>query len=53
MPVLYSFFPAPLGTGARQQDLMEGSHYTDELLREENHNHSPGAGDGLGADLEG
>ena len=34
MPVLYSFFPAPYGHGARQQDLMEGSHYTDEILRE-------------------
>jgi len=33
MPVLYSFFPAPLGQGARQQDLFEGSHYTDEFLR--------------------
>lgn len=38
MPVLYSFFPAPAGHGARQQDLMEGSHYTDELLRELNEN---------------
>jgi cobalt-zinc-cadmium resistance protein CzcA len=34
MPVLYTFFPAPAGHGARQQDLIEGSHYTDEILRE-------------------
>jgi cobalt-zinc-cadmium resistance protein CzcA len=40
MPVLYSYFPAPLGHGARQQDLFEGSHYTDELLR----GGDPGAG---------
>ena len=33
MPVLYSFFPAPLGHGQRQADLFEGSHFTDEFLR--------------------
>jgi cobalt-zinc-cadmium resistance protein CzcA len=32
MPVLYSYFPAPPGHGTRDQALMEGSHYTDELL---------------------
>src|SRR4029078_748906 len=34
MPVLYSVFPAPAGHGTRDRDLMGGSHYTDELLRE-------------------
>ena len=34
MPVLYSFFPAPAGTGQREQALMEGSHYTDEFLHD-------------------
>ncbi len=32
MPVLYSFFPAPAGQGQHQGDLIEGSHYTDEIL---------------------
>jgi len=34
MPVLYSFFPAPAGHvhDAHHSDLMEGSHYTDEIL---------------------
>jgi cobalt-zinc-cadmium resistance protein CzcA len=43
MPVLYSFFPAPLGHGARQETLMEGSHFTDELLHEAEsvHDQSP------------
>jgi cobalt-zinc-cadmium resistance protein CzcA len=32
MPVLYSYFPAPAGHGERQEELIEGSHYTDEIL---------------------
>ena len=32
MPVLYSFFPAPAGHGEHHGDLIEGSHYTDEIL---------------------
>jgi cobalt-zinc-cadmium resistance protein CzcA len=34
MPVLYSIFPAPAGSGqnAHQAELIEGSHYTDEIL---------------------
>ena len=32
MPVLYSFFPAPAGTGAGNLDLIAGSHYTDRFL---------------------
>ncbi|MDR3639108.1 MAG: efflux RND transporter permease subunit [Isosphaeraceae bacterium] len=35
MPVLYSFFPAPAGHGARHDALMEGSHFTDEILHNE------------------
>ena len=35
MPVLYSFFPAPAGHGNRHEELMEGSHFTDEILAEE------------------
>ena len=38
MPVLYSFFPAPAGHGARDRELLEGSHFTDELLRESESN---------------
>jgi heavy metal efflux system protein len=38
MPVLYSFFPAPAGRGARDRELLEGSHFTDELLRESESN---------------
>jgi cobalt-zinc-cadmium resistance protein CzcA len=34
MPVLYSYFPAPAGHGGAQDELIEGSHYTDEILRE-------------------
>ncbi len=30
---LFGNFPAPLGQGARQDKLMEGSHFTDEILR--------------------
>jgi hypothetical protein len=33
MPVLSRFFPAPLGPGARQAQLLEGSYFTDEILR--------------------
>jgi heavy metal efflux system protein len=33
MPVLYSFFPAPAGQHGDIHELGEGSHYTDELLR--------------------
>jgi cobalt-zinc-cadmium resistance protein CzcA len=32
MPVLYSFFPAPAGTGTRHAELIEGSHFTEEIL---------------------
>ena len=35
MPVLYSFFPAPAGAGGDIHELSEGSHYTDEILREQ------------------
>jgi cobalt-zinc-cadmium resistance protein CzcA len=34
MPVLYSFFPAPAGHGTHHGELIEGSHFTDEILRE-------------------
>ena len=34
MPVLYSFFPAPEGHGSRHEELIEGSHFTDEIIRE-------------------
>ncbi|WP_422930202.1 efflux RND transporter permease subunit [Singulisphaera sp. PoT] len=46
MPVLYSFFPAPAGHAHddHQAELIEGSHYTDELLnlraRREREEHS-------------
>jgi heavy metal efflux system protein len=33
MPVLYTFFPAPKGLTEDHHDLIEGSHYTDEILR--------------------
>ncbi len=36
MPVLYSFFPAPLGHGHLAEELSEGSHYTDEILNANN-----------------
>jgi cobalt-zinc-cadmium resistance protein CzcA len=32
MPVLYSFFPAPVGQGTSMGVLAEGSHYSDEYL---------------------
>jgi len=37
MPVLYSIFPAPAGNTscAHQAELLEGSHYTDEILNRE------------------
>jgi cobalt-zinc-cadmium resistance protein CzcA len=35
MPVLYSLFPAPEGRGGHHMELIEGSHYTDEILQEE------------------
>jgi cobalt-zinc-cadmium resistance protein CzcA len=37
MPVLYSFFPAPAGHGTHHGELIEGSHFTDEILRENPH----------------
>jgi cobalt-zinc-cadmium resistance protein CzcA len=38
MPVLYSFFPAPIGTPGRfSAELSEGSHYSDEILAENAH----------------
>jgi cobalt-zinc-cadmium resistance protein CzcA len=36
-PVLYTFFPGPLGHGNVGQDLILGSHYTDEFLHGEHH----------------
>ena len=33
MPVLYSFFPAPVGHGIQHPELVAGSHYTDAILR--------------------
>ena len=32
MPVLYSFFPAPAGHAACGDELIEGSHYTDQYF---------------------
>ncbi|WP_422927610.1 CusA/CzcA family heavy metal efflux RND transporter [Singulisphaera sp. PoT] len=32
MPVLYTFFPAPRGSGQGHSDLIAGSHYTDMFL---------------------
>jgi cobalt-zinc-cadmium resistance protein CzcA len=32
MPVLYSFFPGPIGLGMQPGELAEGSHYSDEFL---------------------
>ena len=32
MPVLYSFFPGPIGHGELAGELVEGSHYADEYL---------------------
>ncbi len=32
MPVLYSFFPAPAGTALCAEDLIEGSHYSDQYF---------------------
>jgi cobalt-zinc-cadmium resistance protein CzcA len=39
MPVLYSIFPAPAGDGEdeAQAELIEGSHYTDEILNLRKH----------------
>ena len=34
MPVLYSFFPAPLGTEGGHEDLIMGSHYSDRFLED-------------------
>jgi cobalt-zinc-cadmium resistance protein CzcA len=34
MPVLYSLFPAQVGMGQSQAELLEGSHYTDEFLNQ-------------------
>lgn len=36
MPVLYSFFPAPPGSSACGEDLIEGSHYTDQFFEPRN-----------------
>ena len=43
MPVLYSFFPGPLGHGhdAEAAMMIEGSHYADEILAEEGHEPLP------------
>ncbi|MHC5540414.1 efflux RND transporter permease subunit, partial [Singulisphaera rosea] len=40
MPVLYSFFPAPAGHAhdEHQAELIEGSHYTDEILNAQSSN---------------
>ncbi len=32
MPVLYTFFPGPLGQPGQGDEVVEGSHYTDEFL---------------------
>jgi cobalt-zinc-cadmium resistance protein CzcA len=32
MPVLYTIFPAPAGQGEQQQELIQGSHYSDQFL---------------------
>ncbi len=37
MPVLYSFFPAPVGHGEQHEELIAGSHYTDAILRYTSH----------------
>lgn len=34
MPVLYSFFPAPAGQEGMHGEIAEGSHYTDQILRD-------------------
>jgi cobalt-zinc-cadmium resistance protein CzcA len=34
MPVLYTFFPAPETRSEDSHELVEGSHYTDEILRQ-------------------
>jgi cobalt-zinc-cadmium resistance protein CzcA len=34
MPVLYTFFPAVAGHSGCQAELIEGPHYTDQILRE-------------------
>jgi cobalt-zinc-cadmium resistance protein CzcA len=33
MPVLYTFFPAPVGNDIANPELIAGSHYTDSILR--------------------
>jgi cobalt-zinc-cadmium resistance protein CzcA len=33
MPVLYTFFPGPLGNEGGHDDLIEGSHHTNEIMR--------------------
>jgi cobalt-zinc-cadmium resistance protein CzcA len=33
MPVLYTFFPGPMGHSIANQELIAGSHYTDSILR--------------------
>ncbi|HEV3166938.1 MAG TPA: efflux RND transporter permease subunit, partial [Isosphaeraceae bacterium] len=35
MPVLYSFFPAKAGSGERASELIQGSHYSDRFLRDD------------------
>ena len=35
MPVLYTFFPAPMGHGVANPELIAGSHYTDQILRQD------------------
>jgi cobalt-zinc-cadmium resistance protein CzcA len=37
MPVLYSFFPAPEGNSQCGEELIEGSHYTDQYFEPRNH----------------
>jgi cobalt-zinc-cadmium resistance protein CzcA len=32
MPVLYSFFPGPIGQADQGDQVVEGSHYSDEFL---------------------
>lgn len=34
MPVLYSLFPTPAGHGGQVSELIQGSHYSDQILAE-------------------
>ncbi|HWE37646.1 MAG TPA: CusA/CzcA family heavy metal efflux RND transporter [Isosphaeraceae bacterium] len=48
MPVLYSFFPGPLGHETGNEEIIEGSHFTEEILRrreQRGHRKNPGKND--------